>query len=142
MKLFTGLKEAAFIERYSLSGESVGGTYKTGVFTAEQTTAVSVRKSAGPVQLARPSSHHLSAAEDKDGVRETESLEKLVCQTQQQSSKRQPSLRRQQTGLCSGDKRCGEAVLTVRVRRLHNAWASSTHLLKPLDADTRLAVPT
>lgn len=141
MKFFTGLKEAAIIEKYPLSGESVGGTYKTGVFTAEQATAVSVRKSAGPVQLARPSSHHLSATEGKDGVRGTESLEKLVCQTQQQSTKRQPSLRRQ-AGLCSGDKRCGEAVLTVRVRRLHNAWASSTHLLKPLDADTRLAVST
>ena len=32
---------------------------------------------------------------------------------------------------CVGDKRCGDTILTVCVRRLHNMWASTYQLMKP-----------
>ena len=57
-------------------------------------------------------------------------------QAVQQKTEKQCGLRQ-----CVGDQRCGEAVLTVRVRRLQNVWAS-TNLLKPVGLNTRPVVST
>ena len=93
-------------------------------------------------QLARST---LCNSKKTSGQRKPEGLgsksvgqENLGSQMQavQQKTKEQRGLRQ-----CVGDERCGEAVLTVRVRRLHNVWAS-TNLLKPVGLDTRPAVST
>ena len=43
---------------------------------------------------------------------------------------------------CVGDKRCGDTILTVRVRRLHNMWASTYHLMKPALPNRQLTLCT
>ena len=67
-----------------------------------------------------------------DERRGQEIQEKVMKQQQQQRGLRQ----------CVRDRRCVEVILTVRVGRLHNVWAASTNLLRPVAASRRPALST
>ena len=88
-------------------------------------------------QLAK-SAWHLRENKKKRTLEEGEGGKKKVKADPDSQTHRQEGRQKRETE-CVGGQRCSEAILTIRVRRMQNVWASN-HLLKPLVPDLRLAL--